>query len=98
MLLEKIPTDVVVFEPEFEEISEMPNEPFTVTQPNEGYFVVAGNGIRRMLGYTAIDTEQGFAFFQRYLREKGIVEALEKAGIEEGDTVNIYDLEFDYFK
>ncbi len=97
-LLEKIPTDIVIFEPEFEEISTMPNDPFTVTQPHEGYFVVEGEGIRRMLGYTAIDTEQGFAFFQRYLREKEIIKALEEAGIQEGDTVNIYDLEFDYFK
>ena len=60
--------------------------------------MVEGEGIRRMLGYTAIDTEQGFAFFQRYLREKEIIKALEEAGIQEGDTVNIYDLEFDYFK
>lgn len=97
-LLEKIPTDVVIFEPEFEEISLMPNEPFTVTEPNEGYFVVEGEGIRRMMGYTALDTEQGFAFFQKYLREKDIIKALEEAGIQEGDTVNIYDLEFDYYK
>lgn len=97
-LLEQIPTDIIVFEPEFEEISLMPNEPFTVTKSHEGYFVVEGEGIRRMMGYTALDTEQGFAFFQKYLREKEIIKALEEAGIEEGDTVNIYDLEFDYFK
>lgn len=97
-LLEQIPTDVVIFEPEFEEISLMPNEPFTVTEPNEGYFVVEGEGIRRMMGYTALDTEQGFAFFQKYLREKEIIKALEDAGIQEGDTVNIYDLEFEYYK
>ena len=97
-LLEQIPTDIIVFEPEFEEISLMPNEPFTVTKSHEGYFVVEGEGIRRMMGYTALDTEQGFAFFQKYLREKDIIKALEEAGIEEGDTVNIYDLEFDYFK
>lgn len=97
-LLENATVDTVVFEPEFEEISHMPNEPYTVTTPQEGYFVVEGNGIRRMLGYTAIDTEQGFSFFQRYLREKGIIKALEDAGIAEGDTVNIYDLEFDYMK
>lgn len=97
-LLEQIPTDIIVFEPEFEEISLMPNEPFTVTESHEGYFVVEGEGIRRMMGYTALDTEQGFAFFQKYLREKEIIKALEEAGIQEGDTVNIYDLEFDYFK
>ena len=55
-------------------------------------------GVEKMMGYTNIDTEKGFAFFQKYLREKGIIEALEEKGIEEGDTVKIYDLEFDYFK
>lgn len=97
-LLETVPQENIVFEPEFEEISNMSSEPFTIEQPEEGYFVVQGHGIERMLGYTAIDTEQGFAFFQRYLREKGIIAALEEAGVKEGDTVNIYDLEFDYYK
>lgn len=97
-LLDTVPDEAVIFEPEFEEIQKGSNEPFTVEQPEEGYFVVEGNGIERMLGYTAIDTEAGFAFFQRYLREKGIIKALEEAGIQEGDTVNIYDLEFDYYK
>ena len=97
-LLATVPHENIVFEPEFEEISTMSNEPFTVEEVTEGYFVVEGHGIERMMGYTAIDTEQGFAFFQKYLREKGIIEALENAGIKEGDTVNIYDLEFDYVK
>ena len=51
-----------------------------------------------MMGYTNLEDENGFAFFQRYLREKGIIEALEKKGIKEGDTVRIYDLEFTFYK
>ena len=51
-----------------------------------------------MIGYTSLDTEKGFAFFQKYLRERGIIDALEEAGIQEGDTVRIYDLEFEYYK
>ncbi len=97
-LLDTVQEDIIVFEPEFEEVSSLPTEPFTVTIPHEGYFVVEGEGIRRMMGYTAIDTEAGFAFFQKYLREKGIIKSLEENGITDGDTVNIYDLEFDYFK
>jgi len=72
--------------------------PFKVFVPEPGYFVVEGVGVEKMIGYTSIDTEQGNAFFQRYLRDKGIIEELERQGIEEGDTVRIYDLEFDYFK
>ena len=51
-----------------------------------------------MLGYTNLDSEKGFVFFQKFLKENGILDDLEKAGIEEGDTVRMYGLEFDYYK
>ena len=51
-----------------------------------------------MLGYTNLDSEKGFAFFQRFLKESGILKDLEDQGIEEGDTVRMYGLEFDYYK
>ncbi|PHV71496.1 GTPase CgtA [Sporanaerobium hydrogeniformans] len=98
LLLEKVPDHTIIFEPEFEENSEADDEPFTVTKAGEGYYVVEGRAIERMMGYTALDTEKGFAFFQKYLRDKGIIQALVDAGIEESDVVNIYDLEFEYFK
>ena len=40
-----------------------------------------------MLGYTNLDSEKGFAFFQRFVKEGGILDELENAGIQEGDTV-----------
>ena len=61
-------------------------------------FVVEGPKIEKMLGYTNIDSEKGFLFFQKFLREQGILEALEKAGVSEGDTVRMYGLVFDYYK
>ena len=97
-LLKQVPDEAIIFEPEFEENKDYENAPFTVLEVEEGYFAVEGVGIQRMLGYTALDTEKGFAFFQNYLREKGIIDALEEAGIHEGDVVRIYDLEFEYFK
>ena len=62
------------------------------------YYVVTGVGVEKMMGYTNLEAEKGFAFFQKYLREKGIIDALEEKGIKEGDTVRIYDLEFTYYK
>ncbi len=97
-LLAQVADQTVIFEPEFEELSDMSNLPFTVTKVEDDYYAVEGVGVERMIGYTSLDTEKGFAFFQKYLREKGIVDALEEAGIQEGDTVRIYDLEFEYFK
>jgi GTP-binding protein len=51
-----------------------------------------------MLGYTNLADERGFAFFQRFLRDKGIIDKLEELGIQENDTVQIYEHEFDYWK
>ena len=51
-----------------------------------------------MLGYTNIDSEKGFMFFQNFMKNTGILEELEQAGIQEGDTVKMYGLQFDYYK
>ena len=97
-ILKNYPEDIV-FEEEYEEYDEVAvdQEPFTIEIEDEVY-VVRGVGVEKMIGYTNIDTEKGFAFFQRYLKEKGIIEALEEKGIQEGDTVRIYDLEFEFWK
>ena len=98
-ILREYPEDIV-FEEEYEEYDEVKvdQEPFTIEEVEDGYFVVTGVGVEKMIGYTNIDTEKGFAFFQKYLKEKGIIEALEEKGIKEGDTVHIYDLDFEFWK
>lgn len=98
-ILREYPEDIV-FAEEYEEFDEvkLDQEPFTIEEVEEGYFVVSGVGVEKMIGYTNIDTEKGFAFFQKYLKEKGIIEALEAKGIQEGDTVHIYDLDFEFWK
>ena len=101
-ILKDYPKDIL-FEEDYEEYidadyQEESNEPFTVDKIDDGYYVVEGVGVEKMIGYTNIDTEKGFAFFQKYLRDKGIIDKLEEAGVNEGDTVKIYDLEFEYYK
>lgn len=97
-ILKNYPEDIV-FEEEYEEYDEVriDQEPFTIDIEDDVY-VVRGVGVEKMIGYTNIDTEKGFAFFQRYLKEKGIIEALEEKGIGEGDIVRIYDMEFEFWK
>ena len=73
------------------------NLPYTVKQ-EDGVYVVEGPKIEKMLGYTNLDSEKGFAFFQKFLKDTGILEELEMAGIQEGDTVRMYGLQFDYYK
>lgn len=72
--------------------------PYTVEVDEDGMYVVEGPKIEKMLGYTNLDSEKGFAFFQTFLKEAGILEQLEEAGIQEGDTVRMYGLQFDYYK
>lgn len=91
----------VIFDEEFVEDTfdeEIDKEPYTIVKLSDTYYVVEGVGVEKMIGYTSIDTEKGFAFFQKYLREKGIIDALEEKGIQEGDTVKIYNLEFEYYR
>lgn len=98
-ILDKYPENIV-FEEDYDEYVEIEkeNEPFVINKLSENYYVVEGVGVEKMIGYTNIETEKGFAFFQKYLREKNIISELEKAGINEGDTVKIYDIEFEYYK
>lgn len=92
----------IIFEQEFfpEDMLFKENLPYTVVQDKDDptIFVVEGPKIEKMLGYTNLDSEKGFAFFQRFLKEGGILEDLEKAGIEEGNTVRMYGFDFDYYK
>ena len=89
----------VIFEPEYFPEEELIHEnlPYTVEKEDDIY-VVEGPKIEKMLGYTNLDSEKGFAFFQKFLKDTGILDELEAAGIQEGDTVRMYGLQFDYYK
>ena len=71
--------------------------PYTVEKEDD-VFVVEGPKIEKMLGYTNLDSEKGFLFFQKFMKEQGILKDLEAQGIEDGDTVRMYGFEFDYYK
>ena len=83
----------VVFEREFdmEALLDNPNEAFSVEKDETGTYLVYGPRVDRMLGYTNLESEKGFSFFQR-------LDELKALGIEEGDTVRVGEyLEFDYY-
>lgn len=98
-LLKTVDNTPVVFEREFQLAFQGDRSlPYTVEKNDDGVYVVEGPRIEKMLGYTNLESEKGFDFFQKFLKSTGILEDLEKAGIEEGDTVRMYNLEFDYYK
>ena len=61
-------------------------------------FCVEGPKIEKMLGYTNLDSEKGFTFFQKFMQENGIIDQLKALGIKEGDTVKLYGWEFEFFE
>lgn len=98
-MLNNLDDTPVVFEKEFfpEDLVTF-NEPFDVWKEDDKVYVVEGPRIERMLGYTNLDSEKGFEFFQKFLKDNGILDRLEELGIQEGDTVRMYGLAFDYYK
>lgn len=99
--LKELDDQPVIFEqeyfPEFE--NGYSNEPYTVNYDEQTHeYVVEGPRIEKMLGYTNLESEKGFKFFQDFLKKNGILEELEKLGIQDGDTVRMYGLTFDYYK
>lgn len=101
-MLEGLTDEVTVFEQEyFPELAAFraSDEPYTVEYDEDAdEYVVEGPRIEKMLGYTNLDSEKGFTFFQNFLKDTGILEQLEALGIQDGDTVRMYGLSFDYYK
>ena len=99
-LLDSMTDEPVMFEKELDTdtLFDNPNEAFYVEKDDKGVYVVSGPRIDRMLGYTNLESERGFDFFQKFMKENGVIERLTEMGIEEGDTVRLYNLEFDYYR
>lgn len=100
-MLAEIDEPPVIFESEFHPDTDIVvgNEPYTVEydEKNKAY-IVEGPRIEKMLGYTNLESERGFKFFQQFLKDNGILDELEALGIQEGDTVRMYGLAFSYYK
>lgn len=69
---------------------------FKITQVDEGYYLVEAKWFPKVLkGIDATDYE-ALQYMQRVLEKSGIFDALKEKGIQEGDIVSLYDIEFEY--
>ena len=84
------PEEIVVHTPK-------KTDEFKVYKENDTYYVT-GDMMQRILGTVNLSDYESSTYFQRVLKNKGVFAALEEAGIQEGDTVNICDYEFEYYK
>ena len=101
-LIQTAPDDVMEFTPEItleEYTAREENLPYTVEKGDEeGVFIVEGPRIEKMLGYTNLEDNKGFKFFQEFMVKNGIIDELKALGIQEGDTVRIYGWAFEYYE
>ena len=97
--LKTLDAKLVIFEQEYFPEDELiyVDLPYTI-EIEDNMYVVEGPKIEKMLGYTNLDSEKGFAFFKKFLKDTGIVKELDAMGIEEGDTVKMYGHQFEYYK
>ncbi len=89
--------DVVLYDPS-EEIGiefESNEPPYTIRRENELY-IVEGPLVDKLLGSVNFNDRESLQYFQRVMRNMGVIEALDQKGIDEGDTVRVGEIEFEY--
>ena len=101
-MLQTVPKEIEIFAQEYFPEEHIPgnNLPYQVwrDEEDEHLFHVEGPKVEKMLGYTNLDSEKGFRFFQNFLKDTGILKDLENLGVEDGDTVRLYGLQFEYYR
>lgn len=98
-LLDEIDLEPVVYDAEYDPETELKEviEAYTVKYDSKTKeYLVEGPLIDKMLGYTNIESEKGFIFFQKFLKDNKVLERLKKEGVKEGDTIRMYGHAFEY--
>ncbi len=97
--LSKLPP-VIRYEPEQPPVipeDEIEKQSVKITKNDDIYFVEA-DWLLRVLRGINFDDSESLQYFQRVLINSGVIEALRQAGINEGDTVSMYDVEFEFME
>lgn len=96
--LKKLPP-VKIYEPEekpMPDLSSKKERSFKISVHDGVYFVEDADWLLDIMNTVDPNDYESLQYFERVIRSAGIIDALEKSGITEGDTVSIYDFEFDY--
>lgn len=88
-----------IFEKTFDWLEAVPEDlPYSIEYDGKTKeYRVEGPLIEKMLGYTNLQSERGFIYFQRFMKDRGIMDALFAKGLKEGDTVRLYGHAFEYY-
>lgn len=94
-MLERLPPPAPLIEPEEEKVTAFTPEGITITREGE-VFLVQNREIERRVAMTYLDNDEAVRRLQNYLRQKGLEDALRRAGVFPGATVRIGKYEFEY--
>ena len=95
--LESLPP-ITVYEPTYvERPPEVDlSEPMTITREDDGTWIVEGPALQRLMANVNFGDFESRNWFDRMLRQCGLFDRLEEMGIQDGDPVSLYNLEFEY--
>ena len=98
-MLEELPP-LTIYEAEYTEEDAMYNEEddhaVTITKDSSGTYIVEGEWLYNLVGQVNFEDRESLMFFQRVLLKSGVIDKLKEAGCEDGDSVSMYDFEFDF--
>ena len=79
-----------------ESAEDIDDDAYEINIDPDGAYSVTGRRIRNLALSINMTDEESFGYFQQQLRKKGLFDRLREMGIQDGDTVRIYECEFDY--
>ena len=91
---------LVIYEPEYTPEDAILNDgedhAVTITRNDKGVYVVEGEWLYNLVGQVNFENRESLMFFQRVLLKSGVIDKLKEAGCHDGDSVSMYDFEFDF--
>ena len=95
--LSKIEIDYETFDEEYEYVEELEKEAYEIYS-EDGTFYVEGPLIEYLVYITNFEDYDSLKYFQKVLTDKGVIEELKQKGVEEGQTIVIGEMEFEFFE
>ena len=95
-MVRQLPQTILVDTVEEEALFKFEEEELFQIVIDEGVYRVTGSWIENLVDSTNFDDNESLQYFQRLIRKKGVISALEKSGVKEGDLVALHDLEFEF--
>ena len=83
--------------PENTALDDKSNHDITIKNVN-GTYIVEADWIYKLMGSINFDDYESLMYFQKVLKNAGVFDKLEERGVKDGDTVSMYDFEFDFVK